>query len=84
MASNDSDDDYIGHPLFPIPMDRAVSARRRFDLIQINRILPDKKTRETCPVLFNGGHGAFVPRVPAAMRLVTRVLFPSGSDLERR
>ncbi len=54
MASNDSDDDYIGHPLFPIPMERVVSARRRFDLIQINRVLPDKKTRETCPVLFKG------------------------------
>ena len=54
MASNDSDDDYIGHPLFPIPMDRVVSARRRFDLVQIHRILPDKNTRETCPVLFIG------------------------------
>jgi len=54
MASNDSDDDYIGHPLFPIPMDRVVTARRRFDLIQINRILPDKKTRETCRILFKG------------------------------
>ena len=54
MASNDDDDDYTGHPLFPIPMDRHVSARRRFDLIQIVRILPDKKTRETCPHLFKG------------------------------
>jgi len=54
MASNDSDGEYTGHPLFPIPMDRVVTARRRFDLIQINRILPDKKTRETCPILFNG------------------------------
>jgi len=54
MASNDSNDDYTGHPLFPIPMDRVVTARRRFDLIQINRILPDKKTRETCPILFPG------------------------------
>lgn len=54
MTSNDSDDDCIGHPLFPIPMGRVVTARRRFDLIQINRILPDKITRETCPVLFKG------------------------------
>ena len=53
MASND-DDEYIGHPLFPIPMDRHVTSRRRFDLIQIVRILPDKKTRETCPFLFKG------------------------------
>jgi len=54
MASNDFDREYTGHPLFPIPMDRVVTARRRFDLIQINRILPDKKTRETCPILFKG------------------------------
>jgi len=54
MASKDSDGEYTGHPLFPIPMDRVVTARRRFDLSQINRILPDKKTRETCPILFPG------------------------------
>ena len=53
MTFNDANR-YTGHPLFPIPMDRVVTARRRFDLIQINRILPDKKTRETCPVLFHG------------------------------
>lgn len=54
MTSHDSNGQYTGHPLFPIPMGRVVTARRRFDLIQINRILPDKKTRETCPMLFPG------------------------------
>jgi len=54
MASKDSDREYTGHPLFPIPMDRVVTSRRKFDLIQINRLLPDKKARETCPIFFNG------------------------------
>jgi hypothetical protein len=54
MGSKDSDGEYTGHPLFPIPMDRVVTVQRRFDLIQVNRLLPDKKTRETCPILFKG------------------------------
>ncbi|MDI1484360.1 hypothetical protein [Polyangium sp. y55x31] len=42
-----------GHPLFPRPETEVGPDPRRFDLIQIVRILPDK-TREVCPTAWKG------------------------------
>ncbi|HVJ16711.1 MAG TPA: hypothetical protein VM686_14820, partial [Polyangiaceae bacterium] len=53
IAPSDEPADLGGHPLFPRPETETGPDPRRFDLIQIVRILPDK-TREVCPTAWKG------------------------------
>lgn len=44
--------DWGGHPLFPRPIEAQGPDPRKFELLRVVRISSDRKTRESCPVLF--------------------------------
>lgn len=52
MHDDDPNIDWGGHPLFPRPVDAEGPDPRKFELLRVVRTSRDRKTRESCPVLF--------------------------------